>query len=120
MLFGTKYMLKKLDKPKVKLDGSILGNVDHYKYLGVILDSSLNFIKHINNIIKMVSHKLNLLSKTRQFITQAASVRIYNSMILPYMDYGDVVYQAASHFGSIMQTAEASEQGSEDNYQVWW
>ena len=30
---------------KVKLDGSILGNVDHYKYLGVILDSTLNFTK---------------------------------------------------------------------------
>ena len=89
-------MLKKLDKPKFKLDGSILGNVDHYKYLGVILDSTLNFTKHINNIIKTVSHKLNLLSKTRQLITQAASVRIYNSMILPYMDYGDVVYQAAT------------------------
>ena len=96
MIFGTKYMLKKLDKPKVKLDGSILGNVYHYKYLGVILDSTLNFTKHINNIIKTVSHKLILLSKTRQFITQAASVRIYNSMILPYMDYGDVVYQAAT------------------------
>ena len=96
MIFGTKYMLKKLDKPKVKLDGSILGNVDHYKYLGVILDSTLNFTKHINNIIKTVSHKLVLLSKTRQFITQAASVRIYNSMILPYMDYGDVAYQAAT------------------------
>ena len=49
MIFGTKYMLKKLDTPKVKLDGSILGNVDHYKYLSVILDSTLNFTKHINN-----------------------------------------------------------------------
>ena len=62
----------------------------------ISIDSTLNYTQHINNIIKMVSYKLNLLSKACQFITQAASVRIYNSMILPYMDYGDSVYQAAT------------------------
>ena len=81
VIFGTTYMLKKFNNPKLKLGCSILGNVNHYKYLGVILDSILNLTKHINNIIKTVSYKLNLLSKARQFITQAASARIYNSMI---------------------------------------
>ena len=109
-------MLKKLDKPKVKLDGSILGNVDHYKYLGVILDSTLNLIKHINNIIKTVSHKLNLLSKTRQFITQAASVRLQFRDSTVCGLWGCCL--SGSCFGSIMQTAGTSEQGSEDNYQV--
>ena len=68
-------MLKKYDNPRIQLNGSILENVKEYKYLGITLDSTLNFNKHINNILKIVSHKLWLLSKVRQFITKAASLR---------------------------------------------
>ena len=94
--FGTKHMLKKYDNPRIQLNDSILENVKEYKYLGITLDSTLNFNKHINNILKIVSHKLWLLSKVRQFITKAASLRIYSSMILPYFDYGDIIYQTAT------------------------
>ena len=31
----------------------------------------------------------------RKFITKVAALRIYNVMILPYLDYGDIVYQSA-------------------------
>ena len=95
VIFSTWHMLKKYSNPKVKLDGVILENVDHYKYLGINLDSTLNF-KHMNNLMKIVSHKLYLLSKIRKFITKAAALRIYNVMVVPYIDYGDIVYAGAT------------------------
>ena len=97
VIFGTRYMLKKFSNPKIELEGMVLENVGHYKYLGINLDSTLNFNKHMNCLLKTVSHKLFLLSKIRKFITKAAALRIYNVMVLlPYIDYGDIVYAGAT------------------------
>ena len=96
VIFGTRYMLRKFSNPKIELEGIVLENVGHYKYLGINLDSTLNFNKHMNCLLKTVSHKLFLLSKIRKFITKAAALRSYNVMVLPYIDYGDIVYAGAT------------------------
>ena len=41
---------------------------------------------------KITAHKINLLSKIRQYITESASITIYKSMILPYFDYEDILF----------------------------
>ena len=42
----------------------MLTGLDHsYKYLGVTLDQSLNYIDHLNKIYKKASSKVKLLSK---------------------------------------------------------
>ena len=66
--------------------------VSQYKYLGVILDSNLAFTKHLNNVIRIVSHKINLLAKVRRYLDNRASLLIYKTMILPYFDYGDILF----------------------------
>ena len=73
-------------------DDTSIDFVHQYKYLGVILDSHLTFNKHLNNIIKITAHKINLLSKVRQYLTEFASITIYKTMILPYFDYGDILF----------------------------
>ena len=47
----------------------------------------------------MVAYKINLLSRIRRFLTNDVALSIYRSMILPYFDYGDVVYGAAGAAG---------------------
>ena len=36
-----------------------------------------------------------MFSKIRRFITEHSAIRIYKSMLLPYFDYGDIVYDKA-------------------------
>ena len=61
--------------------------------MGVILDSNLAFTKHLNNVIRIVSHEINLLAKVRRYLDNQASLLIYKTMILPYFDYDDLLSQ---------------------------
>ena len=68
----------------------------YYKYLGVFLDSALNFNKHIDYINKITSHNIFLLSKIRKYIDQNSALNIYRSMISPIFYYGDVIYEGGN------------------------
>ena len=90
-LLGTRSMVKNNQNlPKLKIQGLDIDYVFQYKYLGVTIDEILSFRAHLNNTIKLVAHKISILKKLRFYITEEAAVKIYKTMILPYMDYGDV------------------------------
>ena len=92
MLFGSRHKLKRTKCDKLQINDAKLEFVSQYKYLGVILDSNLAFTKHLNNVIRIVSHKINLLAKVRRYLDNRASLLIYKTMILPYFDYGDILF----------------------------
>ena len=71
-------------------------HVPSYKYMGVTLDTNLNFNKHLENCIKLISHKAYLLSKIRQYIDMNTAVTIYKTMILPIIEYGNVLYEGSN------------------------
>ena len=57
-----------------------------------VLDKTLSFTKHITNTIKMASHKVYLLTKIRPYLTDKACLNVYKTMVLPYIEYGDIIY----------------------------
>ena len=95
MAFGTRHKVKKCKDIVVRLEDTNLQIVPSYKYLGFMLDSTLSFNHHVSTVIKVVAYKVNLLSKIRRYLTENVALKIYKSMILPYFDYGDVIYDAA-------------------------
>ena len=97
MVIGTRSMIKKRNViPRLKIKNKTVDFVFQYKYLGVIIDQTLSFHNHLKNTIKLVAHKLFLLHKNRFYITESASIKIYKSMILPYLDYGDIFFMNAN------------------------
>ena len=96
MIFGTKHRIKRLHVPQFYMDNTPLDYVPTYKYLGITADQTLNFNPNVNQIIKTVSYKLSLLSKLKIYITTEAAIQVYKSMIIPYFDYGDVIYHCSS------------------------
>ena len=94
--FGTKQRVKRFKNLKVSLLDTEIQQVPSYKYLGVTLDNSLTFNLQIQQTMNKVSHKLYIISKIRKFLTTKSSILIYKTMILPYFDYGDIVYMFAS------------------------
>jgi len=91
MLFtpGTKNPHK--IKP-IRMGEASINQVEHYKYLGMVLDSKLTYQKCLADVIKKTSHKIWMLAKTRYLLTRKMALSIYKTMIRPYFDYADVVY----------------------------
>ena len=99
MAFGTRLQVKKAKNVTLLIANVPLQNVPTYKYLGILLDSTLSYNCHVNNVVSTVTYKANLLAKIRKFMTNNVALKIYKSMILPYFDYGDVIYNTANQTG---------------------
>ena len=99
MVFGTRYMVKKAKNITMMIGATPLQTVPTYKYLGITLDSTLTLNYHVRSVISMVSYKAILLGKIRKFLTPEVALLIYKSMILPYFDYGDVIYNSTNQDG---------------------
>ena len=65
---------------------------DNYKYLGVTLDKGLNFQLHVKNVYNLAAHKIYLLGIIRPYLTIESALFVYKTKVLPYIDYGDILY----------------------------
>ena len=96
VLYGTSHMLRRARSLTLKMGSDNLCREHVYKYLGIYLDSTLNFNKHIDYIRKITSHKIVILSKIRRYINRYTAIHIYKSMIAPIFDYSDIIYEGGN------------------------
>ena len=89
MFFGTRHKLKKAKNIDIVINNEHLKLVPSYKYLGLIVDSILNFNLHIASVTRTILHKMSLLAKMKKYLNNDVAVSIYKSMLLPYLDYAD-------------------------------
>ncbi len=57
-----------------------------------MLDSTLSFNEHTQCVKKKVSKMLGLFSRIRPLLTVESANRIYKVMVLPVLDYCDIVF----------------------------
>ena len=66
LLFGTSQRLaRRRETLGIMYLGSSISNTQHYKYLGIEVDSSLNLNKHFEKCYKRASGRFHLLAKVR-------------------------------------------------------
>ena len=85
VLFGTKRFNDNITCANLQIAGDDIDFVNDYKYLGIILEKTLSFTKHIKYIHSLAAHKIYMLSKIRSCIDQNTATRIYKTKILPYV-----------------------------------
>ena len=97
MFFGSKQALRNsIDLPTFTIHNTNVARAQYYSYLGIKMDEQLSFTQHGNNIISKVSNKLYQLRKIRPFINKKAAILIYKNMILPILEYGDIILDSAT------------------------
>ena len=62
------------------------------KFLGVTIDSNLNWNEHIKNIHTTVSRNIGVLYRLRNFLTEKSLFILYNSFVLSHIMYCNIVW----------------------------
>ena len=92
MVFGTKIRLSRItDKIQIKHQFNEINSTSSYKYLGVLVDPSLNLDDHFKNVYKKASSRVRLLRKIRNNLTTDAALRIYQAYVMPTVLYCSLV-----------------------------
>lgn len=74
----------------ISINGETIEQVQCFKYLGVIIDQKLLFKEHMSVCVRNAYHKLYLVNKIREFIPVNTAIVLYKTMILPYLEFGNV------------------------------
>ena len=70
----------------------MLQEVDHYKYLGTIIDSTLNINAQLSKLTQTVALKMTTFRKIWYCMSENTAKIIYKATILPIIDYNDIIY----------------------------
>ena len=92
MLFGTKPRLTAMPTALVQCGTNIIDRVTNFKYLGVKLDSQLNFSNHIQHLKGQTIGRIKMLGRAANVLDIGTSTMLYKTLILPLFDYCDIVY----------------------------
>ena len=98
VLFGTQQRIASAtlsDGPfSLFLGDKPINQAQHYKYLGVLLDSNLNFKQLVDKLLVKISKRIGVLGRIRNNLTVDAANKVYQSLVLPVMDYCDVAWSS--------------------------
>ena len=92
MIFKNKHSNKPPIKLKIKIDNTELQEVETTKFLGLLIDHNLSWHSHTQHISKILSKLNGVIRKVRPFLPQETLHTLYNSLILPYLSYGTMIW----------------------------
>ena len=68
----------------------------YVKYLGVLIDSNLSWKYHTGHITSKISKTVGIIARLRYYVPTSVLLRIYQSLIFPYLSYAIVVWGHAA------------------------
>ena len=92
MIFKNKYSNKPDINIKIQIDNRLIQQVDTTKFLGLLIDRNLSWSSHTQHITKIVSKYNGIIRKVRPFLPTDALKTLYNSLVLPYLSYGAMIW----------------------------
>jgi hypothetical protein len=79
MYFGNKSVAE-CQEPFL-LNGETIESVPHFKYLGLIIDSRMNFKVHIDTLANKISSNICILWRVRGFMPRHILINLFSSLI---------------------------------------
>jgi len=90
------------NKPKkqninLRINKKPINRANNIKYLGIILDSTLSWIDHIDKISNKMKRALGLMYKIRPYVFSKTLLTLYYSLIYPHIIYGIEVWGSCNN-----------------------
>ena len=93
VIFRPKQM-KPLVTSALKIDNTVIQEVEHLKFLGVYIDQHLAWKTHINFACTKISKTIGMLYKARFFVTRKSLLLLYFPIVYPYVPYRNAVWSS--------------------------
>ena len=87
MVFHTQHKHRAIKPPVPKINNTNIEKVEQFKFLGLTLDSNLNWKKHSDNITNKCSQIIGILNRLKQILPQNITIMLYNALLLPHINY---------------------------------
>ena len=94
-------------------NGTVVAKMNEQKHLGLILDSSLSFKKHLTEKIIKAKRNLGIIKHISMFLPRKTLDQMYKALVRSHLDYCDIIYHISSvhtQFGvtltDLMENAE--------------
>lgn len=95
----TKYMIFSIsgrtspnENQNVILNNTEIERVDNYKFLGITINSNLNWKSHMLDILSKIQRNLGIVRKTARFLNRNSLFQLYHSLILSHIRKGIIVW----------------------------
>ena len=91
----TKYMVFSNSKHKstnldmnIKILNHKIEQITTFNFLGLTINSNMNWDSHIEKISNKISRTVGILNKLKHFLPSSILLTIYNSLITPHLNFG--------------------------------
>ena len=98
MVIGSRQKLQTQANTAIRahIDNKEIKRVDSSQSIGLTIDETLSWSKHINKITKKTSSGIGALKRVRPFINQDTATKIYKALIEPHFNYCSSVWDGLS------------------------
>lgn len=83
---------KVITRIKLHINNVSLEEKSHIKYLGIMLDSNLNWKNHVQYISKKIKRSIGIISKIRYYVALDVLISLYHALLYPFLIYGIVIW----------------------------
>ena len=90
VIFSRK--LNKPNHPSLNFDNTVVIQSTNHKHLGMILDTKLDFLRHLKDKLTKISKTIGLLRKLQKILNRAPLLTIYKLFFRSHLDYGKIIY----------------------------
>ena len=77
---------------EIRIDNTVLDQSNYTKFLGVFIDDTLQWTKHISHVKSKVSGGLYALNKLKHVVPKSVLQALYYTLIHPYITYGCILW----------------------------
>ena len=78
--------------PDLFLNDTKLTDVNNHTHLRLIISNNMSWSSHIKEILAKAEKILSIMQRSKYFLPRKCLDKLYKNMILPLLDYSDVIY----------------------------
>lgn len=83
---------KKIYNPSIIIKNHEISKVEKFNFLGITINSKITWIDHINAISIKISRVIGILSHLRYILPSNILLLLYNTLLLPHINYGIIAW----------------------------